>query len=210
MIPKRWWTPLEALVYPPKCGICGLLSDLPICQVCEADFQKSDLTLADPERKGSLDAVARLYRYEGRAEQAVRRLKYGRATILATPMAAQLAAFAETLRFDETNLFVPVPIHWSRRYLRGFNQSELLSEALPNVDRHVLLRRRATRQQVGLSPEERRHNLDGAFECRKKLDGASVVLVDDVITTGYTVEECARVLKNAGALNVVAIAFAGG
>ena len=199
------------LLYPRRCGVCGLLGDEPICAICEAGFPRADSAVHAPEWRGALDGVARLYRYEGRAEQAVRRLKFSRATALAAPMAERFAKFAMRVGLDEPDLIVPVPIHWSRRYLRGFNQSELLCEGFDRskVRTDVLRRIRATRPQVGLTPDERRVNLSGAFRAEDALRGLSVLLVDDVITTGHTVGECAKTLKAAGALVVNALAFCG-
>ena len=131
--------------------------------------------------------------------------------MLAHPMAEKLRQFVEVLGLDAADLVIPVPIHWSRRYYRGFNQSELLCEGIP-ADLMVsrsLKRVRATRPQVGLTPDERRQNLRDAFACRSNVAGKKILLVDDVITTGHTVGECAKTLKNAGALEVMAVAFAG-
>jgi ComF family protein len=110
------------------------------------------------------------------------------------------------------DLFIPVPIHPSRRRFRGFNQSELLSERLPAERlRPDLLRRvRATLPQASLSPEQRRTNLKGAFSATAEVLGAHIVLIDDVLTSGTTALECAKALKEAGAREVVAVAFAGG
>ena len=189
-----------------------MLGDKPICAICEAGFTPGDSAVQTPDWRGALDGVARLYRYEGRADQAVQRLKFSRATVLALPMAEKLRAFSEELGLDAADLVIPVPIHWSRRYYRGFNQSELLCERMDwaMVKAKALRRVRATRPQVGLTPDERRQNLQSAFACRADVYGKKVLLVDDVITTGHTVGECAKTLKAAGALEVMAIAFCGG
>jgi len=196
-------------VFPSRCGICGLLGDRPICQICKGSFAPADVAVKSPRWRGALDGVARIYRYEGRAEQAVRRLKYSRATVLGEPMAAMLAAFAVQMGLDDADLVVPVPIHWTRRCFRGFNQSDLLSEGFERVDAKSLIRIRATRPQVGLSPDQRRRNLQDAFRCEVDVSGMNILLIDDVITTGHTVGECARTLKDSGALSVRAAAFCG-
>lgn len=103
--------------------------------------------------------------------------------------------------------FVPVPIHWTRLCERGFNQSVLLAEALPNVRQDWLWRTRRTRQQAGLSPELRRQNLVGAFEASESVRGASIVLVDDVTTSGGTARECAKALLAKGASRVDLLTF---
>jgi ComF family protein len=148
-----------------------------------------------------------VFDYTGRAAQAVRRLKFNRVTSIAEWMSDQMAAklTAEALNYD---LAIPVPIHWSRRCLRGFNQSELLAGKIPNVSAG-LLRFRRTKPQVGLTAEERLENLRGAFRARQSIEGKSVLLIDDVITSGGTIIECARALREAGASEVNAIAFCG-
>ena len=158
-----------------------------------------------------LSATYALYAYSDRAAQAVTRLKYERATSLAGPMAKLMRAGAEELDLLSLGLIVPVPIHWTRRFRRGFNQSELLCEAMPaaSVCPSALRRIRATRPQVGLARAERLRNLNGAFRADPSVSGKSVLLVDDVLTTGHTAEECARALREAGASDVKALFFAG-
>jgi ComF family protein len=107
---------------------------------------------------------------------------------------------------------VPVPLHWWRRLRRGYNQSEALARGLARVlalpCRTSWLRRaRHTPSQVGKSAEQRRANVRGAFRAARVPAGASVLLVDDVMTTGATASEAARALKEAGAGRVVAAAL---
>lgn len=109
------------------------------------------------------------------------------------------------------DLLVPVPIHWTRLNARGFNQSERLAEALRGAVHApgVLERVRATRPQVGLDRAERLENLRGAFRATSDVKGRRVIVVDDVMTSGGTANECARALKEAGAKSVALVAFAG-
>lgn len=193
-------------VFPPKCPLCGLLSPSSPCPACRSEFRPND-----PEWRvrgdGLLDGRIALFYYEGRAAQAVRRLKYGRSSSLARTMASDVAQAVSRLGI-EYDLVVPVPIHWSRRCARGFNQAELLSEALgwtPGMLRRV----RRTRPQVGLSREERERNLAGAFEASPEVAGKRALLIDDVLTSGQTALECARALRLAGATEVSIVAYCG-
>jgi ComF family protein len=124
-------------------------------------------------------------------------------------MAEMMLQGSERLGLSNFDLVVPVPIHWSRRSMRGFNQSELLAEKLPGVCRSALVRRRRTRAQARLSREERIDNLAGAFRARPIVSGKSVLLVDDVLTSGETARECARALAASGATEIAILAFAG-
>jgi ComF family protein len=110
---------------------------------------------------------------------------------------------------------VPVPLHPRRRYERGFNQAELLAAALARrsglaLSTDVLVRRKDTSPQAGLSSAARRRNVAGAFAVRRrpKVAGRALVLVDDVTTTGATAAACARALRQAGAAEVRLITVA--
>ena len=112
------------------------------------------------------------------------------------------------------DVIVPMPLHWFKRWQRGFNQSELLAREIGqkwNVPvRSVVRRKKATHSQAGLTNAKRRANVSGAFKTARgrSLAGMRVLLVDDVVTTGATASACARVLKRAGAAQVVLLALA--
>lgn len=125
-------------------------------------------------------------------------------------MGADLALAIERLGLGEFDAVVPVPIHWSRKFYRGFNQSELMVRGMQDVRTDLIWRVRATRPQVGLSIEERMRNLRGAFRASFEAAGMTVLLVDDVATSGGTAIECARALREAGAREVGALTYAGG
>lgn len=161
-----------------------------------------------PEGETPIVRVAHAVRYAGRAAQAVCRLKYERVTSLAGPLADKLSTAAP---LDEFDLILPIPIHWRRRWMRGFNQSELLCRCLPTEKvRFDLLRRsRYTVPQVKLSPLERRENLLGAFTADPSVSGKRILLVDDVYTTGSTAKHAALALLEQGAKEVSALTLAG-
>ncbi len=117
----------------------------------------------------------------------------------------------------EADALVPVPLHWGRQWTRRFNQSALLAEtigraAVVPVAHRALKRVKATPQQVGLTQAERATNVQGAFrvpdEGKAEVVGRKLVLVDDVLTSGATVDACARTLLRAGAANVDVLVFA--
>lgn len=188
------------LAYPVKCGLCGEIGEAGLCSACQSGFAPVDFPLA----LSGLDYIYALFRYEGRAGQAVRRLKFERVTSLARPMSALMAAAPLPPGYVVT----PVPIHWSRRCLRGFNQAELLAQGFGETEKH-LVRIRRTRPQVGLPRPERLKNLMGAFDA-EGVSGKSILLVDDVVTTGGTALACADALRKAGALRVGLLCFCAG
>lgn len=152
--------------------------------------------------------------YEGPLREAVHALKFERRAVLAAPLGALLRPLADPL-LERIDLVVPVPLHPARLRERGFNQSRLLAEEavrgalrVPIVD--ALARTRQTEVQSGLDAVTRAENVRGAFTARRPLHGARALLVDDVISTGFTVSECARALRGGGArdVSVVAVAMA--
>ncbi len=196
---------LASLAYPPKCALCGVAGLPPICGECRTVLPAADRM----EDLGDGLLVWAAFRYGGRAAQAVKRLKYERATSLGRPMAELLAASWRRSGLPDPHAVVPVPIHFLRRCSRGFNQSDLLADGFERgLVRPELLRRvRPTRPQVGLSREQRSRNLLGAFRASPAVAGLSVLLVDDVLTGGFTMRECARTLLEAGAANVAGLVF---
>ncbi|CAN5378501.1 ComF family protein [soil metagenome] len=193
------------LIYPKKCSLCGLCGAENPCQACLGEMSPQDLIVI-AEIDSPLDFRASLYPYEGRAAQMVRRLKYSRSTSLAKFMTVQISeAIPKLGTFDAV---IPVPIHWSRQCVRGFNQSDLITEGIA-VRARDLRRTRATRPQVGLNREQRSENLLGAFTAVRSFAGADVLLIDDVVTSGQTARECARALRDQGARGVGILAICG-
>ena len=145
--------------------------------------------------------------YEGILREWIHLYKYGRVKTMAQPLGELLAeAVPPEEPFDAV---VPVPLHWIRRWRRGFNQSELLARGLARRLRIPLLsalrRTRSTETQAGLSNTARRRNVARAFRCRRTraVAGKRVLLIDDVMTTGSTAAACALALKRAGAVRIV-------
>jgi ComF family protein len=155
-------------------------------------------------------------RYDDIASKLVHALKYGDRLDLAPIMGRWMANAGSGLIADADAL-VPVPLHWRRQWARRFNQSALLAEIIAaasgRVVAHGALKRvKATPQQVGLGKSERAQNVQGAFrvpaEGKAEVAGRKLLLVDDVLTSGATVDACARALLRAGAASVDVLAFA--
>ncbi len=197
-------------VYPTQCALCGTMGEAAYCSPCRDETEWLEPRVTTLIQPDPLTGFAAATRYAGRSAQAVTRLKYGRHTALAEPMAATIARLVADCQLDDVDWIVPVPIHWFRRCGRGFNQAELLASALPaSLVRLDLLRRvRWTRPQASLPAHKRDRNLVGAFACTADLSGAYVLLVDDVLTSGATLRECATALRSRGASHVSAAVFA--
>lgn len=208
---RKAWDALLSLVYPSRCSLCGELGDAAICPFCLEEVISTRSVDRPDDPSSPIDYFASLYLYRGRAAEAVRRLKYERATALARPLADLIAAAAVELGLLSADLVVPVPIHWTRRFARGFNQAELLCEGFdPSIVDPLALRRiRATAPQVGLSPERRAQNLAGAFRATAAVAGKAVLLVDDVSTSGHTATETALAARAAGATHISVLTLCG-
>ncbi len=155
-------------------------------------------------------------RFDEISRALVHALKYGDRLDLA-PMMGRWVGHAGREILTEADALVPVPLHWRRQWARRFNQSAMLAAAVSAqtgvpVAAGALKRVKATVQQVGLSRSERASNIQGAFKVppsgKPAVAGRRLVLIDDVLTSGATVEGCARALNRAGAANVDVLVFA--
>jgi ComF family protein len=226
-----------SLLYPATCTICGknvrageYLCDAceakivrilrPFCETCSGPFEGS-ITSAFicancAHRTIYFDVAVAAYRGRGIVREIIHEFKYARQIHLRHLVAHWLRAGLddERLRDISFDLIVPVPLHPARQRERGFNQASLLAESLSAETsmpcRGVLQRIRYTTTQTALDRSERMENLHNAFRLRKNADvrGLRVLLIDDVLTTGSTLSECARVLKRAGAISVHAVTAA--
>ena len=169
--------------------------------------------IADPPAYNRARAAVR---FDEISRALVHSLKYGDRLDLA-PMMGRWLAHAGREILKEADVLVPVPLHWRRNWARRFNQSAMLAAAISAtsgvpIATGALKRVKATAQQVGLSRNERAANIQGAFRVpppgKPAVVGRRLVLVDDVLTSGATVEGCARALLRAGAANVDVLIFA--
>lgn len=197
------WAGLEQIA-DPRCNTCGLPfvldGDGPKCAACLA-YQ--------PVFRHVFAPVL----YDGVGRQAVLALKHGRRFLAVQAMARfMINAIPDHQQYDA---FVPVPLHWRRRLARRFNQSHLLADALARQQgcplmTDLLTRKRATPSQGTLGRKARFKNVRAAFVSKPGLDltGKTILLVDDVLTTGATANACTEVLLNAGAKAVDVAVFA--
>jgi len=189
------------LFFPPACPGCGRLGVL-LCDNCRARIQVID-AIEPRQPPARLTAVASAALFAPPLREAIHRFKYDNTRDLAAPLAEVMVDAWLRLGLA-ADVLMPVPLHARRLAERGYNQSALLARQLGQalgipVDERTLVRRKHTRQQVGLGPEERRANVADAFTCQGDVRGRQVILIDDVCTTGATLEACAAALAAAGA-----------
>ncbi len=189
--------------YCPRCGRdatrYGLVAGAcPACQALEIHF----------------DGIARAGIYTETLRQMILMFKHDRTEL--EPLLGTLAdaAFQGSGFHDKIDLLVPVPLHWTRRLMRGYNQSQRIAKRLRHPTAWIctdLVRTRRTKAQpVAATPSARQRNVRGAFAVRPdhRCAGKIVCLVDDIKTTGATLNECARTLKQAGTVKVYALVLA--
>lgn len=225
------------LVVAPLCAACDSPLDRPtlgcVCPACWASIRPLSGPLCDTcgdalatwraaavgarqcprcRRLPRAIAVGRaIAAYDGRLRDILHALKYGGRRSVAKPL-AQLMASSAPRTIEGADFVVPVPLHFIRQYRRGFNQAEELARHLPLPMLRALRRRRWTATQIELPEAQRHKNVRDAFVLSRRssssVAGATLVLVDDVSTTGATLDACARVLLTAGAKEVRALTAA--
>ncbi len=187
--------------------------DAASCPRCGRESRLGGLCPACRRHQGPLAGIRVACVYEGVARKAIHGLKYRHRVTLAEPLATLLESELRR-RPLQVDLLTPVPLHPRRLAERGYNQSELLAAELGRrlgiPVAGCLERRRETRAQAGLGKTHREANVRGAFAAASthSVQGLRIGIVDDVCTTGATLEECAQVLKEAGSASVWGIAVA--
>ena len=196
------WTKIEFLG-ESGCRTCGLPLEATEAETCGA-------CLAKPPR---IDRTRAVVAYGDLARNLAIHLKYGRKVAIARTMARYMAPLVRTP--DRAPVLIPVPLHRSRLWSRGFNQSALVAREMSRrlgfpVNAMTLRRLKRTPPLKGMSQRQRRRTVSGAFKVadRSAVAGKTVILIDDVLTTGSTADACARALQRAGASRVELITWA--
>lgn len=219
------------IIFPPRCVGCettnawlcaSCLAQIafitqPICEHCGtvlADPLKPSCRQCEHNPLQYIDGIRSAAYFENNPiRPAIHFLKYRNHKAVAATLAQILADTCQRHNL-QVDIIVPVPLHLSRLRERGYNQCELLARELGArlnlpVDAHTLQRARATQSQMTLGAAERHQNVTGAFSCRSNiLAGQRVLLIDDVCTTGSTLDACAGALKEAGVTSVWGVTLA--
>lgn len=224
---RRWGQGLLDLLFPPRCVGCRR-PGVWICATCLEQTGRTDglfctrcgqaLSGPGPCRRcrvqgGILTRVGAPFLFEGVVQRAVHELKYRGRRVLAEPLGDQLAAYVQAHSWPHAAI-VPVPLHPRRERDRGYNQAALLARVLSDrlqwpLLEGALVRQRDTRPQVGLDRTARLENVQGAFLWRPgQPPPRRTVLLDDVYTTGATMEACAEALRASGTEEVCGLALA--
>lgn len=194
------------------------LTKTTLCDSCffKLELEPSLMKIVNIKDMAPLLVASRLP-YRGPIKKMLYHLKYDDDRLVTADLSILLdQALADLSKMVRTKdcILVPVPLHWKRRMKRGFNQAELLANRLAykhdmRIDNRLLARKRATSTQHQLGKQERKANVQGAFQAnRKYCQGEHIILVDDLLTSGATLSSCAGALLDEGALSVNAITLA--
>lgn len=207
---------LQNAIFPNRCLFCNsvIAIDAMLCAECEADIPYTPQSLeCEHKIKHELFLQVSPFYYENGADQAVKALKFNTCLDKAGKLAVFMAQKLTQERLaDEIDIIVPVPMHRVDLNRRGYNQSILLAK---NVGKHIekpvhtklLLKKKRTQKQHDLNAKERESNLNNAFLIKNPqlLVGRTVLLIDDVYTTGSTAIACTSVMKSAGVKRVIVL-----
>lgn len=207
-------------IYPPRCPICDEISTEGICGQCRRKVVyirddyclKCGRPLTDSQKEYCYECMRRthfffqgrsLFSYQGEVKASLYRFKYGNRREYAESYGEEIAGnLGRWILRNHITKIVPIPLHASRRRKRGYNQAALLAREVGGrlhiqVDEKMLYRVKKTEPQKKLSAQERRENLTNAFEVRKKpVRGEHILLIDDIYTTGNTVDIAAKCLRD--------------
>jgi ComF family protein len=221
------------LLWPAKCKACGKSineSDELLCAKCWQDLSSSAANEYCPSCGRDVssygiiegkcpecetldlgfDAIARAGRYGGVLRELLLRIKHTESPRINRLLSCQLySAASAVLPLDRIDFFTPVPLHWSRKLARGYNQADLLACSFRKNGcciSKVLKRCKRTMPQPGLTYRQKCRNMKNAFKCTRPslVRGKTICLIDDIKTTGATLSECGRVLKESGAEKIYA------
>jgi len=215
------------LVFPPRCAACdafgaflcerciagAIRAGSPRCPRCWMPKEREAECWRCRARHPAFSSVRSVFVYDGAARESVHAIKFRGISALAPIMGGLMAEQLQWWR-PAVEAIIPVPLSGHRRRMRGYNQSELLAREVAQLigvplETRALVRRRATAPQARQPGEQaRRRNVVGAFRAGTRLPFGGILLIDDVVTTGATLDACARVLLEEGAGPVFALTFA--
>lgn len=223
---KKIFNFIISIIFPRTCSLCGknlsfsseknicndCLEQLPkldglVCHKCSLPLPDGGATCSDCKNNKDIyfEVLKSPYIYSIKMKKLIKKLKYSKKTFLATELSLPLAEFIKKENIDTNiDIVVPVPMHWFKKWERGYNQAELLAEKVSKlIDKpmyNALIRTKYTKPQFNLKKQERHENMESMFNIDKKyidiVKGKRILLIDDIATTCSTSNQCAKVLKS--------------
>ena len=197
------------LIYPPVCGMCGKISKENLCNKCSIKIKQYEITNKYIQIKKDMffDEIKCILNYKSDIRKTIIQYKFNNRAYLYKTFSKIILKNKKTCGFlKKYDIIIPVPMHIKRKRKRGYNQTELIAkEIAKNIDIKLitnnLVKTKNIKSQSKLSKRQRKENVKNVFELKRKDDikNKNILIFDDIYTTGSTVNECAKVLKNAGA-----------
>lgn len=204
-------------IFPPVCGICLKTSKKYICEECMELIKFKSLNKIDTYNNKNFKEHLYILKYEGIIRQRILDYKFKEKSYLHRSFSEMILNSKENIEFiKKYDVLIPVPIHKYRMKIRGYNQSELIAKDLVYQIRNIKLQNRVLIKtknivaQSSLNKKQREYNIEDAYEIKnvEKIVNKKVLLLDDIYTTGSTVNECAKVLKESGCKEVGIVTIA--
>ncbi len=211
---------LLEFLFPPKCCMCSKIlssgSRICICETCatEIDYFSDNVILMDlpGAAEAYCDGVICVGRYCASFKKSLKRFKFSNKPSYYRAFGKLLATKLQSVKkLGEVDIIIPVPMHKSRQRQRGYNQAALIAgyvarELGIKMESRLLIKTKETASQSVLGKSERVCNLEGAFAIRnpERIKGKSILLIDDIVTTGSTINQCSKALKVSGAARIIA------
>ena len=192
------------LIYPKTCGMCNEISNSYICNKCKIKIKQMIKLNTIKSRDKYFNSHTYLFKYEGVIRDKLLQYKFREYSYL-YKFFTEIIVYNCNLK-NNYDIILPVPIHKKRKYQRGYNQTELIAKEISKklemkYDNSILIKLSNNAPQSTLTQEQRKKNVLGIYKVQnaQKLQNKSILLIDDIYTTGSTVNECSKVLKQNGA-----------
>lgn len=207
------------LIFPNVCGFCNEINDNSLCRSCELNLSKYEIDCIKShtnDKQKYFDFLYSALKYENTVREKIIQYKFNENSYLYKTFAKIIIKNKKIYRFLKLyDIIISVPMHKNKKAVRGYNQCELIAREITkqlelDYEKDVLIKVKNTEIQSTLTKLQRIENVKGAF-CIKdetKVKGKKIILVDDIYTTGSTVNECSKVLKKAGASEICVVTIA--
>ena len=204
------------LIYPNVCGICGKICKESLCKKCEIKLKNIKKFKIDKIKDKNFEKHLYIFKYEGIIKEKLIEFKFNQKPYLYKTFVKFLIKNKKICRFLKSyDIIIPVPIHYNRKLERGYNQSALIARQIAKqldikYGDKVLYKKINNKPQSTKNKEERKQNVIGVYDVKNeyKILNKKILLLDDIYTTGSTVNECSRILKKTGAKKVDIITIA--
>lgn len=207
------------LIFPNVCGFCNKINKNSLCKVCELSLKKYEINVIKSykDEKGRyFDYLFCALKYENFVREKIISYKFNENAYLFKTFVKIIIKNEKIYSFFKSyDIIIPVPMYKPKQSVRGYNQSELIAKELSkeldiSYEKNNLIKIKDTKTQSTLTKTQRVENIKGAFIIKDdiKIKDKKIILVDDIYTTGNTVNECSKVLKKAGAKKIIVVTIA--